>query len=279
MRSVVLTHVILIAWAIPPAHAAGFLDGLLPRINLPDVCEAKCANSDGDRLFPKGTINGSCVLKCRDVQRASPPSPGVRPSGNNRAFILLEPMTYVVGTTGIRITVPAGFVTDYASIPESLWSLYSPHDQYSRAAIVHDYLYWSQLCTRAQADNLFMIAMKESEVPERTHRNVYTGVHLFGNSSWIDNQAQRKAKMPRVVPLARLDFPPNWSWEMYRGYLMRQGVEDPPFSGDEYCALGNTDTVPIGQEPFSTGAVPNMATRALHGVDLERLMRGPGSYD
>jgi hypothetical protein len=28
----------------------------------------------------------------------------------------------------------------------------SPHEQYSRAAIIHDYLYCSQGCIRAQAD-------------------------------------------------------------------------------------------------------------------------------
>lgn len=280
MRSVIL-HCLssLLFLTMVPTYAAGFLDDLLPRIELPDACEIKCNNKDGDQLFPQGTISGSCVSKCRDVHRVAPPSPGVRPSGNNRAFVLLEPMTYMVGATGIGITVPAGFVTDYASIPERLWSLYSPHDQYSRAAIVHDYLYWSQLCTRPQADNLFMIAMKESGVPENTRQNVYAGVHLFGKASWTDNQEQRKAKMPRVVPLDRKDFPPNWSWEMYRGYLMRNRVEDPPFVSKEYCAIGNTDEVPEAANTSPNTVSPNMVTRASRGMDIQRFIRGPKSYD
>ena len=40
-------------------------------------------------------------------------------------------------------------MTDYASIPSVLWSFgLSPHGLYSRAAVIHDYLYWTQLCTR-----------------------------------------------------------------------------------------------------------------------------------
>ncbi|WP_422824042.1 DUF1353 domain-containing protein [Variovorax robiniae] len=34
-------------------------------------------------------------------------------------------------------------MTDPASIPQPRWSLLPPNDQYNRAAIVHDYLYWS----------------------------------------------------------------------------------------------------------------------------------------
>ena len=251
MRSLALKCVwSLLILTIAPVYAGGWGSDLLPRVSYRlDACELRCIENDGDQLFPRGTINGSCVSECRGKVLISPPSPGVRPSGNNRAFVLLEPMTYMVGTTGIGITVPAGFVTDYATIPEWLWSLYSPHDQYSRAAIVHDYLYWSQLCTRPQADNLFMIAMKESEVPQSTRQNVYAGVHLFGSVSWTDNQTQRNAKMPRIIPMDRHDFPPNWSWEMYREYLMKHGVEDPPFGGNEYCVLGNFDEVPEAATP------------------------------
>lgn len=95
----------------------------------------------------------------------TPPSPAVRAFGDSKFWITVEPMIYVIGSTNVRIVVPKGFVTDFASIPQSLWSLgLTPYGQYSRAAIIHDYLYWSQGCTRAQADRLLVIAMKESNV-------------------------------------------------------------------------------------------------------------------
>ncbi|MCK9363811.1 MAG: DUF1353 domain-containing protein, partial [Syntrophales bacterium] len=106
--------------------------------------------------------------------KAAPPSPGVRADGANKFWITIEDMTYVIGNTNERIVVPKGFVTDFASIPEKLWSWgLSPHGRYSRAAIVHDYLYWSQGCARAQADRLLVIAMKESIVDDFDESVIY----------------------------------------------------------------------------------------------------------
>lgn len=69
------------------------------------------------------------------------------------------------------ITVPSGFVPDGASIPRILHIAIPTTGWYGRAAIIHDYLYWSQLCTREQADNLMLIAMKESTVIAAHHRH------------------------------------------------------------------------------------------------------------
>jgi hypothetical protein len=185
-------------------------------------------------------------------------------------------MRYEVGSTGIVIEVPVGFVTDYASIPRALWSLYSPHDQYSRAAVVHDYLYWSQLCSRTQADNLFMIAMRESEVAETTRNNVYAGVRTLGEPSWERNRRERDANKPKVVPPERTNFPPNWSWEMYRDYLITMGVKDPEFRGDDYCVLGNSTEVPtLSRDSPNARTLPKLATRAREGMDRDLFMRGP----
>jgi hypothetical protein len=100
-----------------------------------------------------------CPSGCTPILHAPPPSPIVVAFGDNRDWIVLQPMPYQIGRTGLSVIVPAGFVTDYASIPRPLWVMYAPHDRYSRAAVVHDYLYWSQRCTREQADNIFMLAM------------------------------------------------------------------------------------------------------------------------
>lgn len=230
-------------------------------------CRARCVRF-GDGLSPVIHSDPRCEKACTGVPSSPVPSPSVRPSGNNRAFILLEPLVYEIGSSGRSITVPAGFVTDYASIPEALWSIYSPHDQYSRAAIVHDYLYWSQLCTREQADNLFMIAMKESDVPAAVRGKVYAGVAAGGDASWQDNRSQRERHMPRVVPPGRKDFHPNWSWEKYRNLLIREGLRDPEFTDDTYCALGNTSDVPSANptmlSPSRFSAVRAVA-RALTG--------------
>ena len=177
----------------------------------------------------------------------APPSPAVRAFGDNKFWITIEDMEYIIGRTQDRIIVPKGFVTDFASIPQGLWSLgLSPQGQYSRAAVVHDYLYWSQGCTRAQADRLLVITMKESRVGTFDEVVVYNGVNLGGQSSWDNNTKERKADRPRVVPAQYLrPADPNMNWPTYRAMLVQKGVTDPPFpQNPSYCSYGNSTSVP-----------------------------------
>lgn len=46
------------------------------------------------------------------------------------------------------ISVPAGFVTDLATIPRIFWTLLPPDGKYAKAAIIHDYLYDNALRTK-----------------------------------------------------------------------------------------------------------------------------------
>lgn len=176
-----------------------------------------------------------------------PPSPVVRAFGDNKFWIVAEDMVYVIGSTSERIAVPKGFVTDFASIPQALWTFgLTPHGQYSRAAVVHDYLYWSQGCSREQADRLLVIAMKESSVSGFDEFLVYQGVDKGGAGPWEANAVERKAGLPRIVPENFLrPADPNTNWPAYREMLVNQGVKDPSFEQNpKYCAYGNTTVVP-----------------------------------
>ena len=178
---------------------------------------------------------------------AAPPSPSLRTFGDQRAWILLEDMDYVIGRTDTPIVVPRGFVTDFASIPQAFWSLgLTPHGKYGRAAIVHDYLYWSQGCTRDQADRLMVIAMKESNVGWFDENAIYLGVHNGGKSAWEGNAKERLAGLPRIVPESYLrPEDPNMNWPEYRKILVANQVKDPPFAENPpYCKYGNSKEVP-----------------------------------
>jgi hypothetical protein len=108
--------------------------------------------------------------------------------------MLVESVEYSIGHSGVIIIVPKGFVTDFASIPQPLWSFgLSPHGRFSKAAIVHDYLYWKQDCTREQADKLLLIAMKESGVSSSQQTEIYLGVRAGGESAWESNRRDRAA--------------------------------------------------------------------------------------
>jgi len=178
------------------------------------------------------------------------PSPDVRAFGDHKAWMILgneKNRTYIIGNTEDKIVVPKGFVTDYASIPQVFWSTgLAPHQQYSRAAVFHDYLYWSQVCTREQADNLFFIGMKETSVGWFDRWAVYLAVDVWGENSWDKNTIELKDEWPRIVPAYyQDDVPPNDSWPTFRKKLKKDGIEDPPFVKDpSYCKHGNSREVP-----------------------------------
>lgn len=172
--------------------------------------------------------------------------PLLKPFTDNHDWMLSMDLKYSIGGTGVAITVPAGFVTDFASIPEFLWSYgLSPHGKYSKASIIHDYLYWTQNCTKAQADNILLIAMKESDVSSIKENEIYAGVNLGGRPSWNSNSVERKRHLPRVIPIEYQKFPGNVTWKDYRQFLVSKEVKDPTFDlGASYCKYGNSTKVP-----------------------------------
>lgn len=165
---------------------------------------------------------------------------------DDRNCVLIEDLVYSIGKSNIKVRVPKGFVTDYASIPQALWSLgLSPHGRYSKAAIVHDYLYWSRDCTKQQADNILLIAMKESNVSIADQTFIYEGVNIFGKPSWESNNNEREQQLPRIIPSKYMQLPDDIEWSDYRTYLVSKGVSDPAFQKNApYCKLGNSKQIP-----------------------------------
>lgn len=174
------------------------------------------------------------------------PAPVLKPFADNRDWVLMENLRYQIGQTSTVIVVPKGFVTDFASIPQAFWSFgLSAHGPYSKAAIVHDYLYWTQGCSREQADNILMIAMKESSVDTGQRIAIYEGVRLGGGQPWLNNADERQRGLVRIVPESALDFGPEVVWRDYRSTLapsvvIELAVAEPP----AYCLFGNSTEVP-----------------------------------
>lgn len=107
---------------------------------------------------------------------------------NWRVWRLEQNFTYEVGDKGSGrvITVPAGFVTDGASVPQFMWGLFPAWGSYSRAAVVHDLLCHlihagtphAEAPTRLQADRVFMEAMKVCGTNWFTRWVLYAGVRI-----------------------------------------------------------------------------------------------------
>jgi hypothetical protein len=93
--------------------------------------------------------------------------------------------TYVTDD-GRTILVPAGFVTDFASIPRFFWRLLPPTGRYGKAAVIHDFLYRTPTApfTRAEADQVFADAMADLGVRAATRRAMWAAVRTFGGGAY-----------------------------------------------------------------------------------------------
>jgi hypothetical protein len=114
-----------------------------------------------------------------------------------------------------RFTVPKGFVTDLASVPSIFWTALRPDGDYAYAAILHDYLYWTQIRTRDNADSLLRISMQDFRVTPWKVQAIYEAVHLGGTSSWKGNRALRAHGEQRFL----VEFPsdPMTRWQDWKG--------------------------------------------------------------
>ncbi len=113
------------------------------------------------------------------------PSTKAVPPYNGR-FRLEESMSYDVGfpMSGDRITVPKGFITDFASVPRILHSVFPPRGKHSGAAIIHDYLYATQKRSRSESDSIFLEAMKVLGVGWFRRSTMYSAVRVGGWLPW-----------------------------------------------------------------------------------------------
>jgi hypothetical protein len=85
------------------------------------------------------------------------------------------------------IHVPAGFITDFASVPPALYWLFPPWGKYGAAAIVHDFIYQSKILDREMADLIFKEAMCVLGVPAWKRNLMWAGVRLFGWLGYAKN--------------------------------------------------------------------------------------------
>lgn len=99
-------------------------------------------------------------------------------------FTLLRSLSYDSDILGRTVVVPAGFQTDYASIPWLLWGPLPPVGRYDRAAVIHDYLYRFNGCSRKEADLTLLEAMRWLDVNKLQRAAIYAGVRAGGWHAW-----------------------------------------------------------------------------------------------
>lgn len=118
------------------------------------------------------------------------------------------------------VEVPEGFVTDLTSIPRIFWQVARPEGRYAYAAVVHDYLYWTQSRTRAEADQILRYAMEDSKVGAAERWAIYQAVDKLGQSAWDRNIKLRSGGERRMLAKFPSDLSASWEdWKKLPGNL------------------------------------------------------------
>lgn len=124
------------------------------------------------------------------------------PLPDGRQFCIRNPQgyRYLSDVPGVGvITVPKGFVTDYASIPEFLWAILPPWGRYGPASIPHDWMYWEQTWAKEQADLVLKEASLLLGVREELVNMIYSAVQKFGDAAWKANARLKASGYKRMV--------------------------------------------------------------------------------
>jgi hypothetical protein len=109
------------------------------------------------------------------------------------------------------VSVPAGFVSDLATIPQYFWWALPPSGKYGHAAILHDWLYWDQSCTRAVADRVFEVAMSELGVDPSLRKAMWAAVRVGGKQYWDEGTRLKQSGGAGRVLKRFPDTPVTWA--------------------------------------------------------------------
>lgn len=107
-------------------------------------------------------------------------------------WMLVRPL-YYRSAAGELIVIPAGFLTDLASIPRAFHWLIPVNGKHRAPAILHDYLFVVQDRSRADVDALFLEAMADAGVRWTQRTAMYAAVRLGGWAPWQHNARARAA--------------------------------------------------------------------------------------
>lgn len=118
-------------------------------------------------------------------------------------FKLLTPFEYHIGKYPADnkniIRVPTHFVTDFASIPRIFWAILSPMDEYAKAAVLHDWLYYTGKFSKKETEKIFREAMNVIKTPKWKIFFVYWAVYYFGFMAWNKHRKDRKKGVGNII--------------------------------------------------------------------------------
>jgi hypothetical protein len=142
-------------------------------------------------------LSATAAVSCRPGHAAeSPAPPNVTPLSitqiGKNTFMVRDPLIMTFKDGAPAITVPAGFVTELASVPKRLHWWGGKTEVSMAPAIFHDYLYWTQACTRDEADAVMHVAMTALGAGNAKAAGTYKAVSSTGLTAFKSNGERRR---------------------------------------------------------------------------------------
>lgn len=91
---------------------------------------------------------------------------------------------YIVAWSEGEVVAPAGFITDFSSVPQFVRSLVPQRGNQDGPAVIHDLCYRLGLFGRATADKLYSKLLGLEDVGRGRRWALYLGVRAGGWVSW-----------------------------------------------------------------------------------------------
>lgn len=151
----------------------------------------------------------------------------VTPLADGNTWVLREEFAYYVGRNpgDNLVTVPRGFVTDFATVPAFLRWYVNNWGMHGNAAVIHDWLYWEQTArsgyNREEADQILLDGMVVLGVGSLRRNLIFWAVRLFGWWAWRRNRWDRKDGFERVLD----KLPHKYSVRMERPGILKRTLQ------------------------------------------------------
>ena len=122
---------------------------------------------------------------------------------SDEIYAITKPISWIPNPGSAKnlkqVEVPAGFITDFASVPKIFWSILPRDGVYVYPAIIHDYMYWMQDGTRDLADETLREGMQDFKIDTVSINAIYWGVRAGGGSAWTGNAKLKSSGERRII--------------------------------------------------------------------------------
>lgn len=112
-------------------------------------------------------------------------------SGSRPVFRLLHRFRAYSNVMHETVEVPAGFETDFASVPRMPLAYLYAGGKAPMSAVIHDYLYVTKKVSKEVADNVFYELLKVEGIGPIRRRLMYQAVSWFGGrrnpAQWLND--------------------------------------------------------------------------------------------